>query len=292
MKNSFLLVAAAFLIVSCTNVNKPKTEAEKVPSELEIFQAQVKNVVPEVADITQVAVLLEASGADFMPQLVNDPHNVEKYKLTKYLAAANLGIYTADAVYQASYRQAEGAQLSYAAAKTLAFHIGIGEAFDGIFLDRIVEGVTANDSVLNKLDAALANSKTILSDKEEAGLFTAMLIGANIEKLYVLNNNIFNYPVDLPDESKLLILRQTVLVLAKQMEILEGLTVLFEEYKPDTDGATHVFNLIKEVRDIYAPLKLQDNIQTVEPKKLFENKELLTAFEKIKEIRNLITIAE
>lgn len=293
MKNLLLIIAVAFLLVNCSNGNKKLDTVDKQPSPLEEFKEQVTDIVPQnQGSVQDINTFVRMSGASFMPEIVNNPHSVQKYKETMYLAAANLGIYTTDVLYQAAYKRGEGARLSYGAAKELAFHVGVGEVFDEIVLQRLEEGGSKDDSIVYKLTTALDNSKTVLREKDQARLLTAITIGSFVQKLYVTNNIIFNYPEDLPVESKLLVLRQSIMLLSVQIKQAVELTELFKTYKPKTEKAAEIYKIMKEISAIYEPMRLEENIESIEAKQIFENAELLKAFDKVKEVRSMLILEE
>jgi len=290
MKYTLIIAVFSLFVISCNNTQQKKNNNDqKEQTELQEFAKKVSSINNNISNEEAIITLFTMSGASYMPDLVNNPHNVDKYKTSKYLAAANLGIYNADLLYQAAYQQSEGTMLSYNAAKDLAFFIGLGDAYNEVMLKRIEDGITPDDSIGYILHQTLKKSGTLLNEKEEAKLYTSMIIGANIEKLYILNSLIFNYPEDIPDEAKLQVLRKTVIALGSQIKYFISYTDLFKEYSYDSETAANTYKMLKELKDIYSSFNPAKNIQTVEPKQLFENKKLLEGFDKVKEIRKMLT---
>lgn len=60
------------------------------------------------------------------------------------------------------------------------------------------------------------------------------MVGNYIEKLYHLFANILEYPVDLPEESKMLILRDVLKVTQVELDMLPKAIALVEQYKNRT----------------------------------------------------------
>jgi hypothetical protein len=290
MKYTLIIAVFSLFFVSCNNTQQKKdnNKKQKQGSELQEFAKKVASINNDISNEEAIVTLFNMSGASFMPNLVNNPHNVDKYKTSKYVAAANLGIYNTDILYQAAYQQSEGTMLSYNAAKYLAYFIGLGEVYDEVILKRIEDGITPDDSIGYILHQNLKESGSLLSEKEEAKLYTSILIGSNIEKLYILNNIIFNYTEDIPDEAKLQILRKTVITLESQIKYFINYTDLFKEYSYESEKAAKTYKRLKELKDIYSSFNLAENIQTVEPKQLFENKKLIDGFNKVKEMRQIL----
>ncbi len=291
MKKIGFIIVIAFLLANCTNSNKQKN-GEETTSKVEEVQKVLNNGRNAVGNVKSVSVFMRMSGASFMPELVNDPYKAHDYKATQYLAAANFGIYTTDVIYQSAYKRTEGAILGYGAAKELAYFIGIGEVFDDLFLKRIEEGLNTQDSVVFKLNETISKSNNVLNDNKKAKLFTAIKIGSDIEKLWIVNNIIFNYPEDLPEEPKLLVLRQSLEVLNELKNNFIVTSELFDQYDPDTEKGKEVFVLMNELKDIYSTVELQKNIQTMEPDRIFKNEKLLSAFDKIKKVRKILILEE
>jgi len=290
MKYTLIIAVFSLFVISCNNTQQKKNNNDqKEQTELQEFAKKVSSINNNISNEEAIVTLFTMSGASYMPDLVNNPQNVSKYKTSKYLAAANLGIYNTDLLYQAAYQQSEGSMLSYNAAKDLAFFIGLGDAYNEVMLKRIEDGITPDDSIGYILHQTLKKSGTLLKEKEETKLYTSILIGANIEKLYILNNIIFNYPEDIPDEAKLQVLRKTVIALGSQIKYFISYSDLFKEYSYDSETAANAYKMLKELKDIYSSFNPAKNIQTVEPKQLFENKKLLEGFDKVKEIRKMLT---
>ncbi len=291
MKHIWVIVAVAFLMASCTN-NTKQNEKEKQSSHMDKFEEKIAEINLAQGGIDEINAFMRMSGASFMPNIINNPENVEKYKETPYLAAANIGIYNADVLYTAAYGRYERARQSYDAAKILADHIGIGDVYDEFMQKKLEDGLTAGDSLSHKLFYALEKSSNVLKEKDQLRLLTAITLGSHLEKLYIINNIIFNYNEDIPEEAKLLVLRQSIMVLAVQIQQTVKLTELFKTYKPKTEKANMVYEKMKEISAIYKPMHLDENIQSLDPKQIFENEELLKGFEKVKEVRAMLIKVE
>ena len=211
MRNLILLLFFIFAFLACKNSGTPKDAI----SDEDVIEEATKEMGKIIADIRkpgEVADFLALSGTRFMPELVNDPMNFEHYKSDPILAAANIGVYLADGIYQIGFDKKYEGYLSIAAAKQLALEIGSdNQVFDAIVVDRYGDGEHPGDSLLNTVRKAILNSESIFTKQDKAQVFAALIIGNYIEKLYHLLANIFEYPVDLPEEAKLLVLRDMII---------------------------------------------------------------------------------
>ena len=118
-------------------------------------------------------------------------------------------------------------------------------------------------------------------------LFTGLIGGNYIEKQYILSNIIFKYNVELPEESKLIALREVLLSTRKQMEKLPDVIALIESIKKETDPGI-ILDKLKEIEAIRQQKVIPEDISRITPAQIFENPKLLEMFEKIKEVRSMI----
>jgi hypothetical protein len=236
---------------------------------------------------TDLMYMLELSLVNFMPELINDPKNSDKYLSNEVMAAANMGVYLVDGLYQYSSKEFNGGYYSMEAAKNLATKLGMGNSFDKMVLERYTELTPSVDSFLIKLNENIIASESVLKAKDRMRLFTGLIGGNYIEKQYILFNIIFKYNVELPEESKLIALREVLLTARKQMEKLPDVIALIESIKKDTDPGI-ILDKLKEIEAIRQQKVIPEDISQITPQQVFQNQKLLEMFDKIKEVRSMI----
>jgi hypothetical protein len=283
MKKVLFFALMTALLFSCKS-NVPETST----SDFDAFAEKVKQMNFDVQNTGDVLALIQLTGADFMPQIVNSPDSNEKYLYNDVMAAANIGVYMADGLYQLTYDEFNSGYMSLAAAKNIAAKLQFGQAFDELVLDRYSNDTTMTlDSVLIKINQGISNSQSILNEEDRIREYTAMIAGNYVEKLNILFTIVFEYNVDLPEESKLLVLRQLLLATGEYLKKVPNVIELAENAQKESDPGIIIAKL-KEIDALRLQLKFADEPGKLTPALIFENQVLLDIYAKVKEVRTLI----
>jgi hypothetical protein len=285
MKKIVALVILFTTIIACKNKSVDQKAGQA--DEFKAFTEQARKINNNIRYPDDIMQMLELSAVDFMPELINDTANNQKYSGNDNLAAANLGVYLVDGLYQYSSKEFGTGYKSILAAKNIAIKLGMGPSFEELFIERYNNLNPSIDSFLVKLNNCLDSTETALKQQDKIRLYTSLLGGNYIEKQYILFNIIFRYNVDMPDASKLTALREVIYITGVQLKKLPELITLIESIKKDTDPGT-ILDKLKEIETLRQQLTLTDDPSTITPAQIFENKTLLAMFEKIKEVRGMI----
>jgi hypothetical protein len=284
MKKIFAFAILITALIACKNKSVNQNSAQT--DEFKAFTEKVKQINMNVRTPDDLKNMLELTAVDFMPELINDPNINEKYLSNEVLASANIGVYLVDGLYQYSSKDLNGYK-SIMAAKNLATKLDMGAGFENLVLDRYNNANPEIDTLLAKLDESIVASETDLKEKDKLRLFTGLIGGNYIEKQYILFNIIFKYNIDLPEETKLLILREVLFATNEHMKKLPELISLIESVKKDTDPGT-ILNELKAIETLRQQLVFPGDPSKLTPKMIFENKILLAMFDKIKTVRGMI----
>jgi hypothetical protein len=285
MKKILVIVILSTALIACKN--KAVDQNAGQADELKAFTEKVEKIDMNVRTPTDLMYMLELSMVDFMPELINDPKNSEKYLSNEVMAAANLGVYLVDGLYQYSSKEFTGGYYSMEAAKMLATRLGMGESFDKMVLERYTELNPKVDSFLVKLNENIIASETVLKQNDRMRVFAGLIGGNYIEKQYILFNIIFKYNVELPEEAKLIALREVLYAGRKQAEKLPDVIALIESIKKESDPGI-ILDKLKEIEAIRQQKVVPDDVSQLTPAQIFENPKLLEMFEKVKELRSMI----
>jgi len=290
MKTSLNLFLIGILLVFLSGCQE---SASTKNDKLVEFQKKAKEVLNEPAKPSEISVLLELSGAPLMPELMNNPAHWEKYTKDELKAAANFGVYMADAIYQYAYDSTKLAFKSILAGMELGKHIGIGEDVSlDLVNDRYSEEGGQKDSIFSVLNSALESAESSLNADERFELLSAVFIGNYIEKQYIVSNIIFNYPVELPEESKLLILREMLILMSNSLKRLDFIIELMEKAYADMEKG-ELYNEIKELRKLHKEHMLSENeVLKLKPSDIFENEGMIKMHQQIIAIRDIVVSAE
>jgi hypothetical protein len=283
MKKILLFMLVTALLFSCKN----KSVNESSTGEYDAFAAKVKQLNLKAENFEDVTAYLELTGADYMPGIANNPYNYEKYLSNVVMAAANMGVYMADGLYQFAYNEYTDGYNSITAARNIADNLGIGAAFDNLVMDRYNDTTVYADSLLASVGRSIAESKVLLNKEDKMQVFTGAIGGNYIEKLYILFNIIFEYNIELPEDAKLTILREVLLTTNTFLKKLPDVISLVESVKKETDPGT-ILDKLKEIEALRQQLKFRDEYGKLTPAMIFENQGLLDMYKKIKEVRGLI----
>jgi hypothetical protein len=285
MKKILVFVILSTALIACKNKSVDQNAGQA--DELKAFTEKVDKINLDVRTPLDLMNMLELSMVDFMPELINDPKNSDKYLTNEVLAAANMGVYVVDGLYQYSSKEYNSGYYSMEAAKNLATKLGMGDGFDKMVLERYTELNPDVDSFLIKLNENIIASETVLKAKDRMRLFTGLIGGNYIEKQYILLNIIFKYNVDIPEESKLIALREVLYAARKLADKLPDVIALIESIKKETDPGI-ILDKLKEIEAIRQQKVIPEDVSTITPAQIFQNPKLLEMFEKIKEVRSMI----
>jgi hypothetical protein len=285
MKKILVFVILSTALIACKNKSVDQNVGQA--DEFKAFTEKVEKIDMNVRTPTDLMDMLELSMVDFMPELINDPNNSEKYLSNDVMAAANLGVYLVDGLYQYNSKEYDKGYYSIEAAKKLATKLGMGAGFDEMILERYSNLNPNIDSFLVKLNENIIASETVLKEQDRMRIFAGLIGGNYIEKQYILFNIIFKSNVDLPETSRLITLREILYATRKHMNKLPEIIALIESVKKETDPGT-ILNELKAIEALRQQNIIPEDISQITAPQIFENQNLLAMFEKIKEVRSMI----
>ena len=282
------VILLLIIISSCnTKTNKKQTNTY-TNSEFSNFKESAKKRTPSLRTPSDVAIFFQLTEADFMPKLTNNPLKFNNYTTSNEIAAANIGVYWTDALYQYSYKEMKGAKASAIAAIKLAETIGIGDIFKQILIDKYTENEKI-DSFFIQLDESFMRAEYILSERARMRIYTSMLIGNYIQTQYILFSLIFEYPKDRSDEVKLTLLKELLFIMNQNIESTNALVRLIKKYEKAEQG-TLLRKKIEEFSKNYKAIDFEDKIYRLTPSMVFNNDTLKLMYSQIKYMHNYITL--
>ncbi|WP_420576649.1 hypothetical protein [Ekhidna sp.] len=253
LKLSSLVLTAAVLMSSCGGGGS-KEESSDASSEFDAAKEQVaadvSKVLKDLPPPSEVPYLLMNAGAEFDPNIINSIDNMESYQSSESKAALNLGVYATDIGYLASYEKAEMALDYMGECQKLAAPVGVAEAIDYGMISRFESNMENRDSLASIINEVMEKSGERLSELEELNSAALLLAGSWIEGVYISTSIVNNYPEDLPEESRTLILEPLVKIVMDQKTSLNDLLQVMNDV-PGTDEITSMKAELEKVKAIY-----------------------------------------
>jgi hypothetical protein len=268
---NFTKLLAVTLIISLLGACSVKKNKDELQNSIEFDQAreEVKaktlEIVYKIPSPTEVPAMLEATGAEFDPSLVNDAINADYYKSTNMKSALNLGVYAADIGYFASYQKAQNVLNYLSAARQLADQLGASSAFSMTMFSRFEKNISNKDSLANIINEAIHNTDQFLQDHARYKMSAWVLTGGFAEGLFLSTALIKNYPKDiLPDDSRNLILLPVIRVILEQEKPLGDLIALYHSIG-EKEETNELLAMMVDLKKEYEKINLTEKIQQNRP---------------------------
>jgi hypothetical protein len=290
LAGKLLMVSAMFLFVACESGKKRAGEAsEEFDQAAEDLLQTVEKTVYNIPPPSDIPYMIQNTGADFNPNIVNPAGKYESYLVDNKKAAFNLGIYATDIGYLSSYGKTQEALNYMDVCLKLAEGVGVQDAVDFDVLERFEKNLSNTDSLAVIIDEVIDNSEEYLHRSDRTNLAAFVLGGTFVEGLYVATQIIDTYPKDLlPDDMRLNILSPIVLELAKQKEPLGDLVRLLESIEQKDDWVNATINSLKELYENYEAFDPYKRIQEDKANEVLNDEVLSTLTRQVETIRSNI----
>ncbi len=270
-----------------------KKKAGQSSEEFSDAAADLKEKIEEyqhkIPPPSEIPYMIQNTGADFNPKIVNPSSKYESYMVDSKRAAFNLGIYATDIGYLSSYGKTQEALNYMDVSLKLTEAIGAQDAVDFIVLERFEKNLGNTDSLANIINEVIDNSDAYLQQNERNNVAAFVIGGTFIEGLYVATQIIDTYPKDLlPDDQRLTILSPIVLELAKQKEPLSDLIGLINNVEEKDDWIVATVNSLTELYQSYEEFDPLGKIQEGKANEVLNDEVLATLTKQVKTIRSSV----
>jgi hypothetical protein len=292
INHNWLLITILFtgICVSCSQKAGKQQPAES-DTQLDEFSAKLRNINPGLKDPARVAALLDLAGADYIPGLINPHENVDQYAGDPDLAALNLGVYAVDIGYLVTYEKREEALVTYERARKLASTIGFQSAFELGAFERYKEMAIHPDTLLKNLTISSENLDKEMTSGEKQRYHALYVTGEFFEKIYIATQVVKQYPTDLPEDVRRLLLREIIIVIAQQETALDELIGILSNFVKAERGQKFLTDL-NALKTIYKEADFQEYVKNFQPGDEATNRGYLTQItDKVEQIRNEIISA-
>ncbi len=262
LSSKLLIAVFTVLVFAC---GEKKKDADK-SGEFDKAQSQLKeNVERTLSDIpspSEIPYIIQGTGADFNPNIINSFTNYERYTISAKKAAFNLGVYSTDIGYLSSYGKTQEALNYMDVCLKLTEVVGAKDAIDFNVLERFEKNLSNPDSLAKIIDQVIDNSDKYLQNNERTNIAALIIGGTFIEALYISTQIIDTYPKDmLPTDMRLQVLSPLVQMLVKQKDALKDVIALLESVNDKEDWEIATINSLTELHENYARFDPMGKIQ-------------------------------
>ena len=286
---NWLLIALMFtgICISCSQ-KAGKQQPTESDAQLDEFTEQLSTINPGLKNPAQITILLDMAGAEYIPGLVNPIENVDYYAGDPALAALNLGVYAVDIGYLVSYEKREEALVTYERARKLAASIGFQSTFEHGAFERYKEMAIHPDTLLRNLTMSTENLDKEMSSGENFQKHTLFVTGEFFEKMYIATQVVKQYPTDLPEDVRLLLLREIIMGIAHQEKALDELIGILSSFVQQERGQKFL-NELNALKAIYKEANFTEYVKSFQPGQEATDRGYLTQItDKVEQIRNEI----
>ena len=236
---------------------------------------------------SEVPALLQLSGADFNPTLVNAAGKSSGYTTTTDKAALNLGVYASDIGYLSVYDKTQDVITYLKSAEKLANHLGLNNTFGTEMQQRFQKNVNNKDSLVKIVDESMNYVNSFLKEGNRDATAALIVTGSFIEGLYLSTGLIEKYPKDVPADVRNQTLTSLITSITKQEESLDDLIEILEEVKSDPQAQAYLAQM-QELKKQFETLNLDEQIKQNRGDLMINDKSLAGISAKVKQIRGKI----
>lgn len=287
-----------FAFTACTSENKTEgtdqdtTAAAGTDATLDTVRADAgagdnNRVLSGLPPTSEVPALLQLSGADFNPTLVNASAKSTGYTTTTDKAALNLGIYASDIGYLSVYDKTQDVITYLKSAEKLANHLGLNNTFGTDMQQRFQKNVNNKDSLVKIVDETMNYVNSFLKEGNRDATAALIVTGSFVEGLYLSTGLIEKYPKDVPADVRNQTLTSLITSITKQEESLDDLIEILQEVKADPQAQAYLVQM-QDLKKQFEALNLDDQIKQNRGDLMINDKTLTGITAKVKQIRGKI----
>ncbi len=244
-----LFLALAF---SCANnsSNQEKKANQAVADTINkviTVSQETKNLLYTFPTPFEVTQMLIKAKAGFIFDITNPPANVSKYS-TENAKALNLGIYSADLSYSATFNRNDETTKFLACTSKLADELGIAGVYDQKLVEKIKKFNSNKDSLVNLVTKIFSSTNEFLSKNNRNQVAVLIATGTFVESLYIAAE----LNVVAKDNTKI------TTIIAGQKENLDKLLTILEAYKQEKH-LMKIFETVSKLKPIFTDYGIEPN---------------------------------
>jgi hypothetical protein len=188
---SGVALVALFLVLATTSCNNASTTdqnanaaaADTIKKEI-ILSPESQNLLASFPTPFEVTNMLEKAKAGFIFDITNPPENVGKY-MTETSKSLNLGVYSADLSYSATYNRTDETNKFLASTNKLADELGIAGVYDQSLMEKVKKFSNKKDSLIGLISNIFNSTSTFLADNNRTKVAVLIAAGGFAEGIYL-----------------------------------------------------------------------------------------------------------
>lgn len=233
----FTLILFAFFVVACNNSGKKKSDSSTMDkTEVKAELEEVAYPLPSPFEMTKMINDIEAT---YIIGISNDPEAFKRY-LTVKKQGLNLGVYSSDMAYSATYNRNEKTQEYLNTLKELVKALDLTGAIKSDMPERIEASLENKEESVNVITDLFYDTYSYMNKNNNTELSYLILAGTWIEGMYLVTNISENTMENL----------DILKVIVKQEQSLKKIIELMAAYK-DTEMSKDVYDALQGINVIY-----------------------------------------
>jgi hypothetical protein len=183
---SLVLVIAISGCNSSSQDQQANTEAADTIAKEVVLSPEAQSILYSFPTPFEVTTMLEKAKAGFIFDITNPPANVDKYS-TEISKALNLGVYSADLCYSATYNRTDETNKFLGCTNKLADGLGIAGVYDQSLVDKVKTTGNNKDSLAVILNRVFTQTNTFLAQNNRTKIAVLIACGGFAEALYLVS---------------------------------------------------------------------------------------------------------
>ncbi len=292
LKITFALTVSILLLSSCGG-NKKQADQTGEDFKIEDYIKAAEAIEPNLNQVDQIFNILDMVHAEYYDVLTNDPYSAHSYKSSYPVAAANLGIYMTDVVYNFYGENDERTFLTLQAAQELAKYIGVESQFGTWAIQNLEGTMVKRDTLTMMFNNLLMDSEKYTSEKEMVFIHTAFLTGSFIEKVFIsgslLKQKLSAKEFTKEQESDI---RELLVIYLNQLAPSTGILYdAFEKQQEQLSGLIILTTFARLEELSVQLLNVKSSMVLAPISEIASNKDLNITFDLISNLRNLLVVS-
>ncbi len=180
------MILAVLIFAGCNNPatqNEQAGAADSIPAQVTL-SPEATGMLYSFPTPFEVTNLLEKAKAGFIFDITNPPANTAKYT-TEMSKALNLGVYSADLSYSATYNRTDETNQFLAATTKLAEELGIAGVYDQSLPEEVKKFSNNKDSLVSLITRIFTRTNEFLSSNNRTQVAVLIAAGGFAEGMYL-----------------------------------------------------------------------------------------------------------